>query len=139
MTLDKKPTEKKRGPKKGTGGRPKSDNPRTTYISVRVTPEEKAAIQAMAGDGSAGEMLRSMALGRKAKLPRAVPELNREAWAELSRTASNLNQLAHHANATGEIQSALDDAIHETRRQLADVRGLLMGRLPEEDDDDGSR
>lgn len=138
MTLDKDPLRKKRGPRKGTGGRPKSDNPRTTYISVRVTPEEKAAIQEMAGDGSAGEMLRAMALGRKARLPRAVPEINREAWAELSRVASNLNQLAHHANATGEIESALDDAIHRTRRELADVRGLLMGRLPK-DDDDGSR
>ena len=127
------PSPEKPKPAKGKGGRPKSKNPRTTFIQVRLTPEEKDRLHDIAGPKGAAELMRSLALGKSPKIPRPVPELNREAWVELSRLASNLNQLAYHANSTGELKPDLHDALLDTRSQLALVRALLMGRDPLKD------
>ncbi|MBJ2901571.1 plasmid mobilization relaxosome protein MobC [Salmonella enterica subsp. enterica serovar Derby] len=45
-----------------------------------------------------GEYLRAAALHR---LPPTIPAANREQWAELARTAANLNQIARKVNAGG--------------------------------------
>lgn len=113
--------------KKNKGGRPKLENPRTTQIMVRVTPYERERIRAMAGDRGAAELMRSLVLNRKPRLPLSVPELNQSAWIELSRVASNLNQLAHHMN-TGGTASApdLQQALARTLDELAKVRALLI-------------
>lgn len=42
-----------------------------------------------------GEYLRAAASG---KLPMTIPPINIEAWAELARSAANLNQIAKHLN-----------------------------------------
>ena len=42
-----------------------------------------------------GEYLRAAAKG---KLPTTIPPINVEAWAELARSAANLNQIAKHLN-----------------------------------------
>ena len=114
--------------RKNKGGRPRSEAARTTQIMVRLTPEEKARIHEIAGERGAAELMRSLALGRSPRIPRPVPELNREAWLELSRAASNLNQLAHRAN-VGEVVASheLEGALDECRQLLADVRRALLG------------
>jgi hypothetical protein len=67
-----------------------------------------------------GEYLRSAALHR---LPPTIPEVNREAWSTLARTAANLNQIAHRLNAgdalpLDEVRAALD----AFRRDLIGVK-----------------
>jgi hypothetical protein len=52
------------------------------------------------------------------KPPRVVPELNRAAWVDLARSASNLNQLTHALNggslpSSSDLASVLDDLRHD--------------------------
>ena len=65
-----------------------------------------------------GRYLRNAALNR---LPVVVPEINREAWLELSKAAANLNQIAHHLNTGGDPDFAAASAA------LADFRCRLIG------------
>lgn len=113
--------------KKNRGGRPKAANPRTSQIMVRVTPYERERIRQIAGDRGAAELMRSLVLNRKPRLPLSVPELNQSAWIELSRVASNLNQLAHHANTGGVVaDDAMMESLARTLDELARVRKLLI-------------
>jgi len=57
------------------------------------------------------------------RLPPTIPEVNREAWAALARTAANLNQIAHLLNAgdalpLAEVRATLD----AFRRDLIGVK-----------------
>ena len=57
------------------------------------------------------------------RLPPTIPEVNREAWAALARTAANLNQIAHRLNAgdalpLAEVRATLD----AFRRDLIGVK-----------------
>lgn len=115
-------------PKKGRGGRKPAENPKRSFVNVRLTDDEYAQLINDANGGSKAELLRSAYFGRKANVPRAVPALNREAWTDLSRLASNLNQLAHHANSTGQIDPLIHNALLDCHSQLAAVRALLLGR-----------
>ena len=88
-------------PRRGRGGRPKSEpgTGRLTTVSTRVSAAELAALQAKAAQMGmkTADWLRHAALSRR--LPSApVPEINRTQYAELARLASNLNQLAKAAN-----------------------------------------
>lgn len=69
-----------------------------------------------------GEYLR--AAGLHQRLPASIPEINREAWASLSRSAANLNQIARKINlAYPEGVPSLEDV----RETLADFRLRLIG------------
>ncbi len=74
---------------------------RTHTISVRVNAREYAELTVRrdaAGIKEMGAYLRRAVLARQP--PRAVvPAVNRAAWQDLARTASNLNQLTAHLNA----------------------------------------
>ena len=76
---------------------------RRRVVTVRFNDAEFERLDALRGKFAMtkGRYIRIRALGDP--LPRAavVPELNRRAWVELSRAASNLNQIAHHMNAYG--------------------------------------
>lgn len=65
---------------------------------------------------------------------RPIPELNREAWAELARLAANINQLAHHANASGELGQLVE--LQAVARQVAALRLQLIGADTDEDEAD---
>lgn len=67
---------------------------RSNCISTRLSDAELADLDSkrQALNMARGEYLRCAALD---VLPRSIPELNREAWIELARSASNLNQIAH--------------------------------------------
>lgn len=91
---------------------------RTHCISVRMNAAELAALDSRRGQYARGEYLR---LAFFDALPPVIPELNREAWVELSRAASNLNQLAKAYNEG----DALDP--DSLRNHLAAFRDALIG------------
>lgn len=64
-------------------------------VTCRLTDEEAERVDRIRGAITRGEWLRRAALS---KPPRTIPELNRQAWLELSRLAGNLNQLARAVN-----------------------------------------
>lgn len=89
-------------------------------VSVRLNDAELARLDALREPVrmQRGEYLRAAALHR---LPPSIPAVNRQAWAELARTAANLNQLAHRLNA-GETL-----ALDEVRAAVDDFRRRLIG------------
>ena len=83
---------------------------RTDMLTFRATPEETRLITAKAERCglSRSKYLRDLALGHS---PKERPNFQaREAIYHLSRIGNNLNQLAHHANATKRIE--LERRIH---------------------------
>ncbi len=71
---------------------------KTKVAFVRLNPEDHAEIKRRAQTAgiSVSAYLRKAGLGLSIKPP--TPAINRKAWTELARTASNINQLAHHLN-----------------------------------------
>jgi DNA invertase Pin-like site-specific DNA recombinase len=57
----------------------------------------------------------------KIKIVALVPEINRQAYAELSRSASNLNQIARRLNQKGKVE------IEEIYKALQGFRLSLLG------------
>lgn len=105
---------------------------RTTHITVRLTPDERASIDTAAERAglTPGSYARGIVLGAPA--PRQVrrPPIERRELArllgELGHVGANLNQLAHHANAgmpveRGDIGRALVG--------LAEVRDAILAAL----------
>jgi len=93
-------------------------------VSVRLNDAELALLDSRRDplQMQRGEYLRAAALHR---LPPIIPAVNRDAWARLARSASNLNQLAHHLNSTGLIADAAD--AEQIRAVLDDFRRDLIG------------
>lgn len=116
-TEAKSETKRKRGPK------PKTDADRRPHaVACRLTDEELALCDARRGGLSRGAWLR---IGALQNLPPTVPEINREAWAELSRAAANLNQIAKRLNAAhpaGDVQ-----LVEYLMTELAQFRSKLVG------------
>lgn len=67
-----------------------------------------------------GEYLRLAAFQ---SLPSTIPELNKEAWLELSKAASNLNQIAYQLNKKG-VEVDID--IEEVSNMLSFFRQILI-------------
>lgn len=85
-------------PRRRYGPAPLDDAAKRTHtVASRFNDAELARLDAqrIAVQMQRGEYLRSAALRN---LPPTIPELNRDAWAELSRTSSNLNQISRHLN-----------------------------------------
>jgi len=104
-------------------------------VSVRLNDAELARLDSQrdAVQMQRGEYLRAAALHR---LPPTIPEVNREAWAALARTAANLNQIARHLNegqrGDGErigkaLGLQLSAELANCLRLLVLVRGDLIG------------
>ncbi len=105
-------------------------------VMMRVNDAELAEIDTRRGDYDRGEFLRMSLFGMKQARPRPmtmIPELNQSAWLELSRSSSNLNQIARHLNEAG-IQSADLPQIIILLTQFRDA--LIGARLAEEGDDE---
>lgn len=103
-------------------------------VSVRLNHAELVRLDSQrdAVQMQRGEYLRAAALHR---LPPTIPEVNREAWAALARTAANLNQLAHRLNAAGDALP-----LAEVRATLDDFRRDLIGvKHDAEDAEDESK
>lgn len=103
-------------------GRPRSTEPRLHAVTCRLTDAELARCEASRGALTAGEWLRVGALS--ALPPAPPPALNLSAWQELSRAASNLNQIAKKVSSqTNNLSSEIEDI----RAALADFRAQLIG------------
>ncbi len=120
---------------------PSPETLRTHTLSVRVNAAEYAALAARrdaAGMREMGAYLRMAVLAQRP--PRAVvPVVNRQAWQDLARTASNLNQLTAHLNAGQRLDATGTARLWETLTTLGEeVRALrlaLLGVAPEERED----
>lgn len=94
---------------------------RTHCVSVRLNPDELRRLDRVRGSLRRGQAVRMLSFSN---LPEPVPELNKQAWVELSRAASNLNQLAHRAN----YEKVEIDSV---RSILAEFRAALIGEQAE--------
>lgn len=108
---------------------------RTHTVSVRLNDAELALLDSRRGavQMQRGEYLRAAALHR---LPPTIPAVNREMWAELARTAANLNQIARRLNQRSwgdggrtckAIGLQLSNEIASCMRVLMFVRNDLIG------------
>ena len=116
-----------RANRRNRGGRPKSANPKTGQVMVRLAPDERAILDERAGPGGIAEYLRALGLGRRPRIPRVVPEVNQAAWRDLAQALGNLNQLARHAN-EGRIEGDLAPVLEDLRTQVVSLRAALLGR-----------
>jgi hypothetical protein len=108
---------------------------RNRYQTLRVTEDESRELveHARYAGLSVSQLVRQRALGQRAPVA-AAPALNREAYQELSRTASNLNQLTHHLNQvqlSGQVQvidlAQVRALLEKTIDQVAALRADLVG------------
>ena len=111
--------------KRGPAPKPDEEK-RQVRVSVYFTPKELADLDVRRGGMERSEWLRRAGLDKR--LAPAIPELNREAWAALARTAANLNQIARSMNAAGQVHDAdLVGILVELHGQVARLRGDLVG------------
>lgn len=94
-------------------------------IEVYFSRAERETIERRAGEAglSLSSFIRRAALGQRVQ---TVPQPNAARWQELARLAANINQIAHHANITGEM--ALDpSALAEVGQAVQALRRDLLG------------
>lgn len=110
--------------KRGPDPKPESEL-RKHPITCRLTDQELEQVDQGKPQGmSRGEWIRTKALKRK--LPRSIPEMNRQAYAELARLAANLNQYMRAVN-QGEVPDqepdlfSIYEAVNALRRQIIGV------------------
>lgn len=103
----------------GRQPKPETDLHRNV-VNVWLTDDELADLERKRGKMRRGAYLRACYLNR---VPPLIPELNREAWTELSRAASNLNQIAK------ALHEEVPD-IENVRQSLDAFRRALIGAKP---------
>ena len=108
----------RRGPKPLPAG-----ETRTHCVSVYLNGDEISQLDSQRGLMRRGEYLRVAALHR---LPPVVPELNKNAWVELSRLASNLNQYRAAFNSHRMKNHQIDISL--LMDQVAALRTDLLGQ-----------
>lgn len=101
----------------------KPEELRTHCVSVRITTSELEKLDSMRGGISRGSFFRDIFLGRK--IPAQVPKINRQAYIETARWASNLNQIARFLNAHGDEIPA--EGVREIYAYLKNFRMRLIG------------
>ncbi|MGC3939969.1 hypothetical protein ACOTTU_19355 [Roseobacter sp. EG26] len=119
-----------------------SNSKRRTSLSpltLRLTPEERARLEELAGNTTLSAYVRACVFAEDTKLRKTRPKdivEGKKAAAEAlallgqSRIASNLNQLAYHANIGALIVGEAEkEDIAEANAHLAAIRALLMDAL----------
>ncbi len=112
---------------------------RDNWITVRVNGAERALMEARAAAAGldVGAYVRAMGLRRR--VVGVVPEVNREAWAELARTTANVNQIAAHLNGGGRFDERGTPRVAQTldavRGELGRLRAVLIGPFDDADDE----
>jgi hypothetical protein len=111
-------------------------DPKSCFITVRCTPETRAAYTAAAARAglSVGAYLRVMAEGTAGPRARRRPPLEREAIAQLlghvGRVGGNVNQIARALNMTGAVPQQA--AIARAAEDISAIRLALMQALGRE-------
>lgn len=111
-----------------------TDTMRSRRINIRLTEPEHTVLSMRAraaGYGELGPYIRVLAMRNQAPQDRKVPQVNYATWGSLGKLASNLNQLLVYLN-KGEVidreqGEQLAQVLETLRRELADVRLLLLG------------
>ena len=109
--------------------RPKlsNENKRSATLHVRFSNLEYQALRSKSESVGLlpSQYLRHAALSKR--MPPPPPTLvNIEKYRELARLSANLNQLAHHANAGGQVH-VNDRLLEETIRHVNSLRLTLLG------------
>jgi hypothetical protein len=91
-------------------------------VSARLNAEELALLDSKCGAMKRGEWMRCASLD---SFRPVVPEPNQEKWAELARSASNLNHIAKHLNANNQALNVKE--LDEVRDALIEFRALIIG------------
>lgn len=122
-------TPPSQGGGKGRGGRPsKSDADLMKNVPLRMTAGERQQAEeaATAAGLTLSAYLRSRTLGKAVK--GIVPAVNRQAYAELSRSTSNLNQIAAHLNSGNHVDlESLRRLLTSTADEVRRLRLALLG------------
>ena len=94
-----------------------ADQKRTIQVKIRFSPDEVAVIDRAAQSANVRRAVycRQAVMGMRLR-----SQVDRAARLELNRIGVNLNQLAHHANATGRLGQ-----LRELRSVLAAVRSKV--------------
>lgn len=112
---------------KQKGGRPpkNADDRRTEPVGFRCTESEMIELRQRAGQAglTVGEFCRRAALGKSMPAPKIVPEVNREAYADLARASGNLNQVVKMTQTAGMKTESLETL----RKALSNFRLKLIG------------
>lgn len=113
-------------PRRKSGPKPLAlADKRDHCVSVRLNSAELADLDAARASVrmQRGEYLRSASRG---VLPPTIPQINREAWANLARVAANLNQYQTQINA-GIANGHPPDTIQELGELVQKLRAELLG------------
>lgn len=114
-------------------GRPRVDDAKTSFVSVRCTAGERVLIDTAAARAglSVGAYLRTLALGKAGPRAKRRPPIERTELArllgELGKVGSNLNQIAHAYNSRGRAPEL--DELAALRRAVERIRDALMAAL----------
>ena len=87
-------------------------------VKVAISKEEIEKLDRIRGRYPRASWMRMSAFGF---VPSKIPELNVQAWTELSKSAANLNQIAARLNQRGMVEAA------EVQSALKDFRARLIG------------
>ena len=87
------------------------EDKRTVTVSTRLTPAETARLDNLRGKVQRGTYLRLILTDT---VPPYIPAINRQAYVELSRLGSNLNQIVRAFNTVG-----------SSPKYMADIQSLL--------------
>lgn len=114
-------------PKNRRGPKPKTDDKKQSVpVMLRLTEDEINALDEARGSTPRGTYIRNVYLQRGGM--QSIPTVNRDAYAQLARSAANINQLARYLNGGGEAEAI------EIARELADFRRKLIGVRDERDE-----
>jgi hypothetical protein len=90
---------------------------RNHCVSVYLDPTEIERLDNARQKMRRGTYLRSLFLGHE--LPVPIPEINRQAYTELARSASNLNQITHRLNMKQQVEiTEILSVLREFRNHL---------------------
>lgn len=98
------------------------EDKRTITVSTRLTPAETARLDNLRGKIQRGTYLRLILADT---VPPYIPAINRQAYVELSRLGSNLNQVVRAFNAIGsspEYMADIQSLLAELRLSLIQLR-----------------
>ena len=98
------------------------EDKRTITVSTRLTPAETARLDNLRGKIQRGTYLRLILMDT---VPPYIPAINRQAYVELSRLGSNLNQIMRAFNTIGsspEYMTDIQSLLAELRLSLIQLR-----------------
>lgn len=92
-------------------------------VTVRLNDIELAKVNDLRNQASKSCWLRSSALQ---ELPPSVPEVNKNAWQELTRSLQKLNELTSFLNRRGTDAQPLSQEVNALKMKLSHVRDALL-------------